>query len=248
MKRRIICFVMAMLMMLSVSGTVFAANAEGNNGSADMENLQSITVGTGTPFDDDPSEDPSMSLELTFAKMQLELAEIAKQQAMDRMNQVGKIQDEQKQILGFLNTARQCKEDAVTSGKATEMPADMAAYMNTNNLSYNAVSRDPSLILGSAEWDTAIASLENRIDELNEVLQQQMTSIQDSMGQYNSYMQGANTQMTDANQVFAGLSRGQSMYGDSEVGLAVTGLVVGLILGFTIALAVQKLRRKKETV
>ena len=66
------------------------------------------------------------------------------------------------------------------------------------------------------------------------------------MGQYNSYMQGANTAISQSNQVLTGLAKGQSMDGDSEVGLAVTGLVVGLVLGCLATLAVQKSRGKED--
>ena len=73
-----------------------------------------------------------------------------------------------------------------------------------------------------------------------------MVYVQEYMEQYNSYLQGANNQVSDAEQRLSGLARGQSVYGDSEVGLAVTGLVVGLVLGCLITLAVQKSRGKKD--
>ena len=76
--------------------------------------------------------------------------------------------------------------------------------------------------------------------------QRQMVYVQDYMGQYNSYTQGPNTQIPNSNQTLTSLARGQSMYGDSEAGLAVAGLVVGLVLGCVITLAAQKLRAKKE--
>ena len=59
------------------------------------------------------------------------------------------------------------------------------------------------------EWDVAIASLEARLEELGTDTQQQMVYIQDYMGQYNSYLQGANTQISNSNQTLTSLARGQ---------------------------------------
>ena len=50
---------------------------------------------------------PTSSLQLMFAKLQLELAETAKAQAMDKMDAISKAQDEQKKVSGLLNQARQ---------------------------------------------------------------------------------------------------------------------------------------------
>ena len=123
---------------------------------------------------------------------------------------------------------------------------DMAEYMDANRLSYDTTGDDP--LMTAEEWDVAIKSLEHHLEELSMETQQQMVYLQDFMGQYNSYLQGANTQISNANQTLTNLARGQSMYGNSEVGLAVTGLVLGLVLGCAATLAVQKVRRKKDAV
>jgi len=225
MKKKLICFVMAMMLILSSSVTVFASNTN--------------TLTT-------PTTNVNTNLQLMFAKLQLEQAEIAKQQALDNMVRVQELQDEQKQVSDFLNTARHCQSEAKSTGEATEMPADMADYMDANSLSYDTTGND--LIMTGEEWDTAITSLENRLEELGAETQQQMVYIQDFIGQYNSYLQNTNTQISNSNQTLTSLARGQSMYGDSEVGLAVTGLVLGLVLGCAAALAVQKVRRKKGAV
>ena len=39
--------------------------------------------------------------------------------------------------------------------------------------------------------------------------QQEMVYVQDYMGQYNSYLQGANTQIANSNQTLTNLARGQ---------------------------------------
>jgi len=67
------------------------------------------------------------------------------------------------------------------------------------------------------------------------------------MQQYNSYLIGAeNQQIITSNQTISSLARGQSMYGDSEAGLALTALAVGLVLGCLVTVSVQMIRRKAE--
>ena len=55
---------------------------------------------------------PTTSLQLMFAKLQLELAETAKTQAKDKMDAIAKAQDEQKLVSQLLNEARQSKANA----------------------------------------------------------------------------------------------------------------------------------------
>ncbi len=60
-----------------------------------------------------------------------------------------------------------------------------------------------------AEWDKVIAQLQTKMDTVGANIQTQMVQLQDFMGQYNSYMQGANTAIATSNQVLTGLAKGQ---------------------------------------
>jgi len=225
MKKKLICFAMAMMLILSSSVTAFASSANANIA---------------------PNLNTNQSLQLMYAKLQLGMAEASKQQAMDKMDQIAEGQEEQRRVLNFLNDARRYQSEAKSTDAETGMPFDMAEYMDANRLSYDTTGDD--LLMTAEEWDVAIKSLEHHLEELSMETQQQMVYLQDFMGQYNSYLQGANTQISNANQTLTNLARGQSMYGNSEVGLAVTGLVLGLVLGCAATLAVQKVRRKKDAV
>ena len=55
---------------------------------------------------------PSSSLQLMFAKLQLELSETAKSQALERMDYISQQQEEQKLVSSLLNEARQAQADA----------------------------------------------------------------------------------------------------------------------------------------
>ena len=179
---------------------------------------------------------PTTSLQLMFAKLQLELAGTAKTQAKDKMDAIAKAQDEQKLVSQLLNEARQSKanaknknsEDITTTyykydkdgkitGSYTEtapkgknynpMSNDMVKYMDEHNLAYDKTGNDH--MHTAEEWDVAITALEGRLEELGTNTQQEMVYIQDYMGQYNSYLQGANTQIANSNQTLTSLARGQ---------------------------------------
>ena len=184
---------------------------------------------------------PTTSLQLMFAQLQLELAETAKTQAMDKMDAIATAQDEQKLVSQLLNEARQAQADAkagvgndqaktqtyelpkqdangnvvyetvtetVPKGNnATFMSQEMVDYMDANGLAYDKTGNNHSH--SADEWDVAITALESRLEELGTNTQQEMVYVQDYMGQYNSYLQGANTQIANANQTLTSLARGQ---------------------------------------
>ena len=165
---------------------------------------------------------PTTSLQLMFAKLQLELAETAKTQATDKMDAIAKAQEEQKFVSQLLNEARQAQADGnsgmgvgmtsingvtVTGKDCYPMSQEMVDYMDAHKLAYP--NGDGDYILGKDEWDVAITALESRLEELGTNTQQEMVYVQDYMGQYNSYLQGANTQIANSNQTLTNLARGQ---------------------------------------
>ena len=219
MKNRWIYLIAAILMALSMTGGAFA---------------QEITTN---------SSNSTSAANLDASELQLEMAETVKNQAMDRMDQIAKTQEEQKQAAGYLNEARQAQADARNSEGTSGMSDAMKQYMDNNGLAYDKTGDDSSMTAN--EWDTTINSLEDHLEKLGTETQQQMVYVQDFIGQYNSYLQGANTQISNSQQTLTSLSRGMSLYGDSDAGLAVTALVVGLVLGCVITLVAQKVSGKK---
>lgn len=229
MKKSVACLVIFLVVSMSVS--VFASEP-------------------GISFDDATTSGSTASLQLLYAKLQLEQSEIIKQQALDRMEQIQKLQEEQRKVAGYLNTAKQTQNEAESSGTTIQMPSDMAEYMKNNGLSNG--TGENGMQMNAEEWASVSASLSNHLNQLGTQTQQQMVYMQDIIGQYNSYLNGANEQINNSNNTVntvntvTYLARGQSMYGDSEAGLAVTALIVGLVLGCLITVSVQKIRRKAE--
>lgn len=187
---------------------------------------------------------PTDSIQILFAKLQLAQAQICGSSAETYMKQIEEIYEEQEKVSKFINEARQLQSDARISGKATEMPYDMVTYMNAKDLSYDTTGND--YLMDADEWEYNIESLEIYQEDLNNKTQTLMVYLQDFISQYNSYLQGASSAVSEASETLTKIANGQSMYGTSEAGLALTGLVLGLVLGCAVTLVVQKLRKKED--
>ena len=190
---------------------------------------------------------PTSSLQLMFAKLQLELAETAKAQAMDKMDAIAEAQDEQKLVSRLLNEARDKKANTTEAAESSTvtyknvakrdengkimrdgngeiiredrtetiekgkkwsaMSQEMVDYVDEHDLAMDNTLNDH--LQREEQWDVLITSLESRLEELGTNTQQEMVYIQDYMGQYNSYLQGANTQISNSNQTLTSLAKGQ---------------------------------------
>ncbi len=58
-------------------------------------------------------------------------------------------------------------------------------------------------------WGLCIAQMQTKLDTLGADIQTKMVQLQDFMGQYNSYIQGANAAVAQSNQVLTSLAKGQ---------------------------------------
>ena len=183
---------------------------------------------------------PTGSLQVMFAQLQQEQAEIIKQQAMQQMKETEALQAELRQVSGYLNQARSLQSEAEASDSATAMPGEMQEYMLKNGLAYDTTGDD--LDMTYEEWDVAISSLESRMEMLGLQTQQMMVNVQEFIGAYNA------NQQVNGNQTISSLSRGQSMYGDSSAGLMITTLIVGMVLGCLITVAAEKMMKKGKRV
>jgi hypothetical protein len=148
--------------------------------------------------------DPERSPQIRFATLQLDLSQAAKESAMAYLEEVEKVQEEQTLVSTLYQEARQSQADAKSSGKATAMSADMVNYMSANKLAYDKTGNDTSH--DKDQWETAITSLKAVTDRLGTDTQQKMVFVTDSMGQYNSYLQGASSAVQQSNQTLRELA------------------------------------------
>lgn len=157
---------------------------------------------------------PTGSVQMMFAKLQLAQSEICKSQAEDYMNQIESIQEEQEECAKMIEQARELQNaakngtgDCPWDNKASMMPQEMADFFNKRGLSYDTTGND--LAHNPDEWDYNLKSLTNYQEQIGNKTQTLMVYLQDFIGQYNSYLQGANTQIANANQTLTNLARGQ---------------------------------------
>lgn len=229
MKKKIWVFVAVLVLILSFAGTVFAADVFSDGGAeSDASGEFQDEMASGT-------QQRLSEIQQEYARMQLQISQ--------NVQQIQELQAEQQKSIQFLTNARQLRSQAESSGQGTEMPDDMAAYMDARNLHYDKTGND--LLMDAYEWTEAIDSLEMYQISVSTKVQQAMIDLQTS-GVYGTYLAEANGRIAWSHEMLMGIARGQSMYGTSEAGLAVTGLVLGLVLGCVVTLGVQKLCRKNK--
>ena len=157
---------------------------------------------------------PTGSVQMMFAKLQLAQSEICKNQAESYMKQIEDIQEEQElcakmieEARALQNKAKNGEGDCPWDKKASMMTQEMADFFNDRGLKYDTTGED--LANNSDEWDYNLKSLTNYQETVGNKTQTLMVYLQDFIGQYNSYLQGANTQIANANQTLTNLARGQ---------------------------------------
>ena len=177
MKKRMFCFIIVILLVFFTAGSAFAADPEDNNDATNnsdinVEKLKSDLNGTGSVFG---TFSASGSPQLALAMLQMELAKTNKESALSGIKEIEEMQVEKKKVADYLAIARACREEAARTQAKTEMPADMAQYMDAKGISYRHTGND--LFLTEAEWDYTIVSLTNYLDRLGSNIQTQMVQL-----------------------------------------------------------------------
>jgi hypothetical protein len=151
---------------------------------------------------------PTGSIQFLFAKLQLAQSEICKNQAESYMKQIETIQEEQKLCAEMIEQARALQNEAkaVSDTHATAMPQKMIDFYKERGLSFDLTGGYTTH--NADEWDYNIKSLTNYQEQIGTKTQTLMVYLQDFVGQYNSYLQGANTQIANANQTLTNIARG----------------------------------------
>ena len=243
MKKRVFLVLLAIGMLLSISNTVFATTTELNVGS---EAITEENAENDTNIEQlDEQEIYNQNFQLLCAQLQLALQEQERQTMNGTMTIIAEMNDEQRLLVEYIEKARVLKEEAVSNNEGQSMMEnDMYDYLKENNILYDDDGDD--MWFSVEEWEKQIDILESFMVDQNREMQDSIKTLQSYIGQIDSYVGETNEQKNNTNQTLASLARGQSMYGDSEVGLAMTGLVVGFVLGCVITLLLQKTKRKKE--
>ncbi|NCD25480.1 MAG: hypothetical protein EOL86_07810 [Deltaproteobacteria bacterium] len=150
---------------------------------------------------------PAGGIQMMFAKLQMAQSQICKSQANDYMKQIQDIQAEQKACADMIEAARTQMNAAKTGKNATAMSPAMKTFFDERGLSYDKTGGDNAHT--EKEWEYNLKSLTNYQEQIGSKTQTLMVYLQDFIGQYNSFLQGANTAISNANQVLTNIARGQ---------------------------------------
>lgn len=209
-----------------------------------MVNNNQQAIGAMNSIDSIPTE----SLALIFAKMNLQLSQQARNSALDGINQIKDMQENQKEVATYIGKARSLQNEAKIQNKSTTMPEDMVTYFKAHALHYDTNGNDYTHT--SQQWEVAIQSLSQYQEMLGMQMQQLMVEIQDYMGQYNAYLQGANSAIRSGNQTLQNIARGQSLFsaegGKVDVAPIATSVIVGMIIGMLTMWTIMHKKTKKQ--
>jgi len=150
---------------------------------------------------------PTGSVQFMFAKLQLAQSQICKNEAESYMKQIEDIQQEQKECAEMIERARKLQNQAKTNGGNTTMPADMKEFFDKRGLSTERTGNDDRH--NADEWDYNLKSLTNYQEQIGNKTQTLMIYLQDFIGQYNSYQEGAMSAISAATQALRSIARGQ---------------------------------------
>ena len=150
---------------------------------------------------------PSGSIQFLFAKLQMAQSQICKAQAETYMSMIEDIQAEQKLTAQMIEDARKLQNEAKTNNKATAMPQTMIDFFNDRGLSFDLTGGYTTH--NADEWDYNIKTLTNYQEQIGNNTQTLMIYLQDFIGQYNSYQEGAMSAVSSATQTLRSIARGQ---------------------------------------
>ena len=152
---------------------------------------------------------PTGSIQFLFAKLQMAQSQICKNQAESYMNQIELIQEEQELCAKMIEEARKQQNEAKAGGEkhATAMSPEMQKFFNDRGLSFDLTGGYDTH--NADEWDYNIKSLTNYQEQIGNKTQTLMIYLQDFIGQYNSYQEGAMSAISSANQTLRSIAKGQ---------------------------------------
>jgi hypothetical protein len=107
----------------------------------------------------------------------------------------------------MIEDARKLQNDAKTNNKVTAMPQTMIDFFNDRGLSFDLTGGYTTH--NADEWDYNIKTLTNYQEQIGNNTQTLMIYLQDFIGQYNSYQEGAMSAVSSATQTLRSIARGQ---------------------------------------
>ena len=197
-----------------------------------------------------PSDLPSNSggtdsIQMMFAKLQMELAQTSRSAAQEAIGQVQESQAGMKEATGCMNQLRELRaqaRQAEQSGKTPPtLPGELQAFLDKHGIYYGSAAQP--------DYDSAISGTGDYLDQLSTDTQMQMIYIQDYMSQYNSYLNGAANSISQSGQTLQSLARGGSLFSTdgavtTQTAPVALSALAGAAAGMALMWLILKVRQK----
>lgn len=184
----------------------------------------------------------SSSTALEFARLQLELANSVKNNAMDSMNGVRTQQEEQTLIAQYKQQVNDLKSQAET--EPVPMPGELLYYMNEKGLPYPTPE---SGLYTASDCQQILYSLEDRAITVGSNTMDSMKSLQDFLSDYNSSLMDASSYLQGLTSGSPSLSRGQSLFSPESGTANVTPVAVSVLAGILVGMFLMWTIMKKKS-
>jgi hypothetical protein len=143
-----------------------------------------------------------MNLSTMFAMLQLEMASDKKAQAEEVISGIKAENQVIKEAREQLMKARQLQGEA-GKGTSTET-AEMTAFKTKYDIKFDTKGSDTKH--DKDEWEINIKNLESFIESRGMDTQTKMVQLEDLMGKYNAWTQGASKTISDGNQLLQSIA------------------------------------------
>ena len=148
------------------------------------------------------------SPQMALAMLMMKLSEANKESAMAGIKEIEAEQAKKKDMAELLNQAREYASGNYTKNAKDTSHTSSAFDKKIQDLGFS-VPNDSDKDKNKAQWDKLIAQIQTKMDTVGADLQTKMVQLQDMMGQYNSYLQGANSAIAKSNEVLSALAQGR---------------------------------------
>ena len=148
-----------------------------NNSTEDLAALVNQQVSAGIP------------ISVVYAQLQQQMAQQQNKEAMDKINTINENLEAQKKVTDVL---KECMTQLATAKKSgtSKVSDELLAYFRENNIDYPNVGKGQ--LYTAEKWEQVVTEVQALLEDLGDDNQQQMEFIQDYIGQYDSFTQGAN--------------------------------------------------------
>lgn len=162
----------------------------------------------GSPTSTSPINDIDLgpagnSVQLMFAKLQLSQSSLCKDEATKRMKEIQGTQAEQKELAKHLADLRGKIEKCTDATHTEKLSDELIAYCKEHKIDIGTG------VLNKEKLTNLQKTLTDKQEMMGSGTQTIMVYLQDFIGQYNSFLQGANSAIATANQVLSSIAKGQ---------------------------------------